>query len=161
MAADMFLKIDGIDGESHDAKHKSWIPIESWAWGEHQAGSASHGGGSGVGKVEMQDFSFAKFMDKSTPKLALFCANGKHIPTVEFIARKAGGDQQKYMQLKLSDVLISSFHTSNSNGSNSLPMEQVALNFSKVELEYFQQDAKGATASAGKMGWSVKENKAV
>lgn len=159
MASDMFLKLEGIDGESEDSKQKGWIELLSWSWGEVQTGSAGKGGGSGVGKVDMQDFSFTKFLDKATPKLMLFCASGKHIPTVEFMARKAGGEQEHYMKMKLIDVLVSSFQTSNSAGSGSLPVESISINFSKIELEYFQQDAKGKTASAGKAHWSVKENK--
>ncbi len=159
MASDMFLKVEGADGESEDKAQKNWIEILSWSWGESQIGSAGKGGGSGIGKVDMQDFSFSKFLDKSSPKLMLFCANGKHIPTVEFLARKAGGEQEKYMTVKMSDVIVSSFQTSNSAGSGSLPVESISINFSKIEMEYFQQDAKGKTASAGKVHWSVKENK--
>ena len=33
MAVDMFLKLDGIEGESKDAKHAGEIDIESFAWG--------------------------------------------------------------------------------------------------------------------------------
>jgi type VI secretion system secreted protein Hcp len=155
----MFLKVEGADGESEDSKQKGWIDILSWSWGEVQTGSAGKGGGSGTGKVDMQDFSFSKYMDKATANLMLFCANGKHVPTVEFLARKAGGDQQKYMTVKLTDVIVSSFQTSNSAGSGSLPVESISLNFSKIEIEYFQQDNKGVTKSAGKAHWSVKENK--
>lgn len=159
MASDMFLKVEGADGESEDSKQKGWIDILSWSWGEVQTGSAGKGGGSGVGKVDMQDFSFSKYLDKSSPKLMLFCANGKHIPTVEFLARKAGGEQEKYMTVKMSDVIVSSFQTSNSSGSGSLPVESISINFSKIEMEYFQQDSKGKTASAGKVNWDVKTNK--
>jgi type VI secretion system secreted protein Hcp len=158
MASDMFLKVEGADGESEDKAQKNWIEVLSWSWGEVQTGSAGKGGGSGVGKVDMQDFSFTKYLDKSSPKLMLFCASGKHIPKVEFLARKAGGEQQKYMTVKFEDVMVSSFQTSNSAGSGSLPVESISLNFSKIEMEYFQQDAKGKTASAGKMQWSVREN---
>ena len=38
-AVDYFLKIDGIDGESKDDKHKDEIDIESWSWGETQTGT--------------------------------------------------------------------------------------------------------------------------
>ena len=37
MAADFFLQITGIAGESTDAKHKNWIDVESWTWGETNA----------------------------------------------------------------------------------------------------------------------------
>ena len=32
-AADYFLKIDGVDGESIDDKHKGSIELESFSWG--------------------------------------------------------------------------------------------------------------------------------
>ncbi len=40
----------------------------------------------------MQDFSIVKKLDKSSSKLILHCANGKHIPTAAFAQRKATGD---------------------------------------------------------------------
>ena len=35
-AFDYFLKLDGIPGESIDAKHKGEIDVLSWSWGESQ-----------------------------------------------------------------------------------------------------------------------------
>ena len=32
-AADMFLKIEGIEGESTDSAHQRWIEVESLNWG--------------------------------------------------------------------------------------------------------------------------------
>jgi type VI secretion system secreted protein Hcp len=34
MAVDMFLKIDGIPGESTDASHRDEIDLLSYTWGE-------------------------------------------------------------------------------------------------------------------------------
>ncbi len=48
MAVDYFLQIAGIDGESTDAKHKGWIDVESWSWGETNSGSAHRGAGAGA-----------------------------------------------------------------------------------------------------------------
>lgn len=35
---DYFLKIDGIDGESTDNKHKNEIDVLSWSWGKRRVG---------------------------------------------------------------------------------------------------------------------------
>ena len=79
-AVDYFLKIDGIEGEATDAKHKNTIDVESWSWGETQTGVASgRGGGAGAGKVSMQDFHFVMKVNKASPKLMLACATGQHI----------------------------------------------------------------------------------
>jgi len=44
-SADYFLKIDGVDGESSDDKHKNQIDILSWSWGASNSGSMASGGG--------------------------------------------------------------------------------------------------------------------
>ena len=74
-AVDYFLKIDGIDGESQDAKHKNEIHIESWSFGATQGGTSGSGGGGGAGKVSMQDFHFVMGVNKASPKLMLACAS--------------------------------------------------------------------------------------
>jgi type VI protein secretion system component Hcp len=33
MAVDMFMKIDTVDGEAQDTKHKKEIDVLSWSWG--------------------------------------------------------------------------------------------------------------------------------
>ena len=56
-AVDYFLKFDGIDGESADAKHKDEIDVESWSWGKTTPARLG-GWRGGAGKVSMQDFHF-------------------------------------------------------------------------------------------------------
>ena len=69
MAVDMFIKIDGIKGESADDKHKEEIDVLSWSWGMSQSGSAHMGGGAGAGKVNVNDLSFTKYIDVASPDL--------------------------------------------------------------------------------------------
>jgi hypothetical protein len=45
MAVDIFIKIDSVDGEAQDSKHKKEIDVLSWSWGMSNAGSAYSGGG--------------------------------------------------------------------------------------------------------------------
>lgn len=55
MSTDLFLKIDGITGESQDSNHKGCISIESFTWGANQPGNMTVGGGGGAGKVQYRD----------------------------------------------------------------------------------------------------------
>jgi type VI secretion system secreted protein Hcp len=160
MSSDIFLKIDGIKGESKDDKHKDEIELLAWSWAEAQTGSAARGGGMGSGKVEMHDITFTKHVDKATPKLISACAKGDHIPKAEMAMRKAGGEQKEYLKIELDDVMVSSYATSGSGGGET-PTENVSLNFGKITVEYFEQDNKGTMTSVGKAGWDVKANKAV
>jgi len=158
MAVDMFLKITDIKGESKDNKHKEEMEIESFSWGAHQLGASSHGTGAGAGKVSMQDFSFVMRTNSASSHLFIACASGKHLKEAVLTCRKAGGTQQNFLVVTMSDVLISSYQTGGSNGGE-VPMDQISLNFSKIEVDYLAQDEKGNTKSAGKKSWNMKENK--
>lgn len=161
MAVDMFLKIDGIKGESKDDKHKDEIMIESFSWGASNMGSQQSGGGGGSGKVQTQDLSVMKFLDKSSPDLFLACVSGKHLKTAELAARKAGGEKPlDYLKIKLSDVFISSVQHGGSSGGDLLT-ESVSLNYAKIEIEYTPQESKGAGAGTAKAGWDLKTHKKV
>lgn len=160
-AADYFLKIQGIEGESQDHKHKGEIDLMSWSWGASNSGSMAEGGGGGSGKVSMQDFHFTMRINKSTPKLLLACASGQHIKDVLFTSRKAGKEQQEFLKIKFTDVMVASYQSGGSGDGNILPVEQVALNFAKVEFEYAEQKSTGQLGGAIKAGWDLKLNKAV
>jgi len=158
-AVDYFLKIDGVEGESQDHKHKSEIQLESWSWGESQMGTHSGGGGGGAGKVSMQDFHFVKKVDKSTPKLFLHCATGEHIKKAVLTCRKAGGKQDAFLIVTMSDLLVSSYQTGGSGHSDIVPTDQISMNFSKIEWEYKEQKADGSFGGSVKAGYDVKANK--
>jgi type VI secretion system secreted protein Hcp len=159
-AVDYFLKLNGVDGESGDAKHKGEIELESWSFGATQSGTSGHGGGAGAGKVQMQDFHFVMKVNKASPKLLEKCATGEHIKDAILTCRKAGGEQQEYLKYKFTDVLVSSYQTGGSGGGP-VPMDQISLNFTKIEVEYKEQDNKGQLKGAVKAGYDVKANKKV
>lgn len=155
---DYFLKLKDIEGESTDAKHKNEIDIESWSWGETNSGSSSYGGGGGAGKVAMNDFCFTMRVNKSSPKLLLACASGQHIKEGLLTCRKAGKEQQEYLKIKFTDLLVSSFQTGGSAG-DIVPVDQISLNFSKIEYEYYPQKEDGTLGSKVPVHWDLKQNK--
>lgn len=160
-AVDYFLKVDGIDGESADSKHKNSIDVESWSWGEVQSGTHSAGGGGGAGKVSMQDFHFVMKINKASPKLMLTCATGQHIPKAVLTCRKAGGKQEDFLIITMSDLLVSSYQTGGSGHSDIVPTDQISMNFAKIEIEYKPQDPTGKTGNPVKTGYDVKANKKI
>ena len=156
-SVDYFLKIDGIPGESADSKHKNEIDLLSWSWGEANSGSHAAGGGGGAGKVAMQDFNFTMTINKASPKLFLACATGQHIKEALLTCRKAGKEQQEYLKIKFSDLLISSYQTGGSGG-DVVPVDQISFNFAKIETSYAPQKADGKLDSPVVHNYSVKTN---
>lgn len=162
MAVDMFMEMgEKIKGESQDKefKEKGGIDVLAWSWGMSQSGSAHMGGGAGAGKANFQDLSFTKYVDKATPALMISLAKGSHIPLCKLTCRKAGEGQQKYIEIVMKEVVVSSLSTGGSGGEDRLT-ENVTLNFGEVSFEYFLQDKAGKTASGGKLAWNIAENAA-
>ncbi len=159
MAIDYFLRIDGVSGESLDAKHKGEIDVESWSWGEAHPVSPGAGSGAGTGKVQMQDLNFTTKVSKASPSLMLACASGKHFKSAVLTARKAGKGQQEFLTFSLSDVLVSAYQTG--GAEEVVPGDSVSLNFSKIQMEYKPQNPDGSLGTPIKAGWDVKQNKAL
>ncbi len=161
-ASDFFLKIEGIDGESTDDRHKGEIEIQSFSWGVSNAGSFSSGGG-GAGKASFQDMHFTRRFDKASPVLALACATGQHIPSAVLVCRRSGSDGQpvQYYKITLTDILVSGVATGGSSGGGDLPTESFSLNFAKIEWEYLPIGADGLPGEPVRTEYDLRLNEPV
>ena len=160
-AVDYFLKLEGVEGESADDKHKGEIDVQSFSWGATNSGTHSGGGGGGAGKVSVQDFHFVMGMNKASPKLFERACTGEHIPKAILTCRKAGTKQQEYLIIKFTDLLVSSYQTGGSSHGDVVPTDQISLNFAKLEIEYKEQKKDGTLGGAIKAGYDLKANKKV
>lgn len=155
---DVFLKFDGVSGESTDAKHKDWIVIDSYSWGLSNPGSSRS---LGVGRVSMQDFHFVAPAGMSSPLLMGGVASGKHFASATLSVRHHGADSgPDFMAYKLEDILISSYQTRSLDGS--VPMDEVSLNFTKLGEAYTRFDSgTGAVLGVESATWSNLDRAAV
>jgi type VI secretion system secreted protein Hcp len=163
MPADVFLKIEGVEGESSDAKHKNEIEVLSFSWGVTQAitGTVSSSGTFSGQRCDMSALVVQKLFDKSSPKTAQACAAGDHFPSAVLTLCRAGGDKQPYMEYKLTDVMISSYQVGGT-GEGGLPAESLSLSYSKMEMSYTKVGTNGKPEGKGaSVGWDLKQNKKV
>ena len=157
--ADYFLKLDGIAGESTDAKHKDEIELVSFSWGVAQSGTSPGGGGGGAGKAQFQDFQFTQHTQRSSPALLLACASGQHIKSAVLTGRTTGKVQLEFLTIKFTDVLVSSF--SEVAHEPDRPLDAVGLGFARIEVVYRPQSATGKPAGEVAAGWDLKANRKV
>src|SRR5438552_16210462 len=127
----MFMKLEGIKGESKDSVHKEEIDVLAWSWGLSNSGTAHTGGGAGAGKANFQDLSFTKWIDLSSTSLMLSAANGKHIKSAVLVVRKAGEHPLEYVTITMNECLITAVSTGGSGGEDRLT-ENITINFAKV-----------------------------
>jgi type VI secretion system secreted protein Hcp len=155
---DYFLKIDGLDGESQDDKHKNEIHIESFHFGVANHGSSHKGTGSGTSKALVHDLHMTKEADKASPNLFISCCNGKHFKDATLTIKKAGEHPHAYLIYKMDDVLISSFN-SKSHASGGIAQETLSLNFRKIEMSYVPQNKDGTAGAKIVKTYDVAANK--
>jgi type VI secretion system secreted protein Hcp len=156
---DYFLKIDGLEGESQDDKHKNEIHVSSFSFGVTNAGTGGSNLGSGGGRSNIQDMHFTKVVDQASPNLFIACATGKHFDTATLTVRRAGETPQEYLTYDLNEVFVSSISTSGHEGGG-IAQESCSLNFSKIKMTYTPQNPDGSPGAANPKTFDVKANKA-
>ena len=163
MAFAAFLKLTTVPGESTDDKYKDHIEILSYshALSQPSSGSVSTAGGRTAERCDHGDFSIVKALDKASPKLALACCKGETIKEATLFICRAGGDQRKYMEYKMSDVIVSSVRPGGSSkGGETLPLEEVSFAYGKIEWTYTILDPKTNAPKGDIKGyWDLHTNK--
>ncbi|KVK99008.1 Hcp family type VI secretion system effector [Burkholderia ubonensis] len=160
MSQDIFIKINGIDGEAEDSSHKGEIQVLSWKWNVSQQSNMHQGSGGGAGKATVDDLEFEHYIDRASPNLIQYCLLGKHIDEAKLVVRKAGGSPLEYIKLTMNDVLVTRVTPSGVSDSESRPREFVRLSFSKLKQEYVVQNAQGGSGGAITATFDIKKNAA-
>jgi type VI secretion system secreted protein Hcp len=151
MSNDIFIKIDGILGESEDAAHPGEIQVANWGWKMSQQSSMMSGSGGGPAKATVEDLVFFHKVDRASPNLMSYCLTGKHISKAVLTMRKAGGIPLDFLRITMSDVIITGVEMSAS-------YEQVRMSFASVRQEYLLQDAQGGSRGAVTSTFDIKRN---
>jgi type VI secretion system secreted protein Hcp len=158
MAVEIFLKIDGVTGESKASGHVGEIEVFSFSLGASNPSSVAYGHGSGAGKVDISSLSIQKQVDNASAKLFQTCASGKHFGTGTLVVREAGGDKPvEYYKLEMAECFIDSVSWGGSAGGGK-PSESVAISFSSLKITYFPQNEDGSQGTQQQGSWDIKKN---
>jgi type VI secretion system secreted protein Hcp len=157
MAVDFFLELDSIKGESQDENYKDQIQLLSFSWGGSQVTSVAGTGGSGAGKVSLENLHVMKYYDKASTDLFKALVSGTHIKTGTLSAVKAGVPGGKpFLKVSLGELFVTNLSES---GSSEIPAESVSFSYNKIKIEYFTQNEQGITTAAGQVTYELKANK--
>jgi type VI secretion system secreted protein Hcp len=154
----VFLQLEGIEGEATAERYSKQIEIVSWSWGVSNptTARATRGGGAASGRASVGELQLMKATDAATPKLFQNAASGKHIPKGVLIVLRgndAGGFP--YLRITLEDVVVTALQLS---AGGDRPTESVSLGFTRVVIEYRTTDASGKPSSWISAGWDLATN---
>jgi type VI secretion system secreted protein Hcp len=151
---DVYLKIDGIEGESEDKAHAKEIRVLDYLIDAIGGGRSI---GKSGGKVEFNDAFFVVEVDKALIGCLQAGSSGKHIASAVLTVRKAGGGPQDFLKWTFSDFIISMVRMVDPGYTSGLAF--LSFNFSKLEVEYKEQKADGSLGAAVNAGFDLRTKK--
>jgi type VI secretion system secreted protein Hcp len=172
---EIFLKLDGIEGESTVKGHEKETVVLSYDQSIHNPGGGGPGGGSGAaGKSTFSPVRFRKPIDRGSIPLLLACAAGTHIKDAQFTFRLVASAFEFY-KVKLVDVVVASigqvagtgeqypltFGALAAGADNHGFLDEVTLDYAKIQWEYRTVGPSGKTAGPVTGGWDLTVNKKV
>jgi type VI secretion system secreted protein Hcp len=162
---EMFLKLEGIEGESLDEaqpiSHKNEIEIKTWEWNTECRVVWDMNQGGQATKVEFGSIKIDKICDKATTILYKACVTGKHIPSGVLTCRKNDGDQKvEYLIVHLKDIIVGHVEFQG-DGDQTALKERIHLHFAEFKMEYKLQQDLGGPAGSTDFGYHIQKMKAV
>jgi type VI secretion system secreted protein Hcp len=173
-AFDIFLKLDGIEGESTVRGHEKETVVFSYEQGIEQPSVRPGGGGGPVGRPTFPGLRFRKGPDTGSVPLMLACAAGAHIKDARFAFRR-GPSNVEFYKVTLEEVLVArivqqagagmqyplSFNQLLAGTDNEGLLEEVTLEYARILWEYRPVGPDGAFGATVKGGWDLKQNKKI
>ena len=149
-AFDAYLKIEGVTGESADAKHAGWIDVQSFNNGAAKA--------TDTVPADFSSLCLIKLADKSSPVLSQKCAQGAVFPAAQLEFLTSDANRLRFYQITLSNLVVSSVSTSGQSGGSETPQESVCLNFRWISWTCTEFDVAGAPVRDISAWWNLALN---
>lgn len=133
-----YLKIGDIPGESQRADHEEEIDVHGIEW-KIESDSSSVDGGRTRARAKVGPLKVRKFIDKSSPYLALAAMNGRVLPEATLAVRKDSGEAHlDYLVITMSNVRVTSYEVQSKDALDT-PVEEVGFTFETINYKYVEQ----------------------
>src|SRR5262245_33488298 len=146
-----YLTIDGIVGDSTNAKHARSFEIVDYSFDVSALVSAATGGGGAGTKATFSPLTVDLDLNSGLTALLDDIATGRHVKSIEL--QGVASDGQTVYDLKLGEVVVTEYHDTNS-GHDSL-----SFNYEKVSLTTTPQNQNGSLGTPVTVSWDVLANK--
>lgn len=152
MSAKVFLRLDGIPGESADQQHREWIEASSFRLAA-SVGPAPEGL-AGPSRAVVDELRIGKAVDAASPRLLEACLVGRHIKeaVVEILRLPT---RTKFLEYRFGDVFVVAVGLE-IGGDEAVPteIEQVRLSFGRIRMVHHHKSAAGPFTQTG-FGWDL------
>jgi type VI secretion system secreted protein Hcp len=149
---DIYLKLDGIDGDSVAKSYEKWIQLSGVQFNAANVTSGGSGGGGGVaGKAALNNFIITKQVDSSSIPLFVDVVSGKHIKNGKLVFQTRTKPPILFLSIDLDNILVSDYKFNNAN-------ETYSFKFNSIRMSYYPIDFAGRKLPPISGGWDFNNN---
>jgi len=144
VASDVFLHVQTkragkIKGEVTTAGHADDIGVFTWSWGV--SANTAIGSSERTARRIYKHLVVTKAIDSASTGLLSALVSNDEVKEATLAMRKAGGEALDYFRMILKGARVVSVDLD--VASDGRPVERVTFAFTKIDIEYKQQDAAG------------------
>jgi type VI secretion system secreted protein Hcp len=148
----IYMDYQGIKGSSTATGYSNLIVLNSFEFGVSRNITTTHGTAAAreASAPQLSQINVTKTMDKASPKLFAESVGGGLQNTVQIhFTTTTGNKVTEFLVYKLTNVGLSSYSVG--VGADGMPVESLALNFAKIEMNFtgMGPDASGSPAAVG------------
>lgn len=152
---ELYLNVDKVPGEVTEQEHAKWIKLHSYSYGVHSENvedpSARGKLVSATGTYTTLDVS--KDADITSPLFQQIASTGTHIAKVKIHACLDTQKKTPSIEIELTDVVISGFQMTGSEGMSA--QESLSFRYAKIKVTNRNFDEKGAKKSEPSFTWDL------
>jgi type VI secretion system secreted protein Hcp len=155
----IYLKLEGIDGESIDETHQAWIELNTFTWGVEAKATFEIGQGGQAKQSHINAISAEKSCDKATVILWKNCTTGRHIPRGTISCMKLDGETRvQYLKIDLTDIMVKAVNWK--GASEDILSETFDLVFAEFKQTYTLQRDLGGAGGGREFGYNIQTARA-
>ena len=157
----IFIKRDGIIGESTDKNHPDWMDVLTIKWDVSRkiTSATSTRGDRESSNAVIGDLIIIRRMDKATPKIFIesCCGTGKDVD-IHLTKTGQGNGSDVFMSYILRNAIISGYRVKAHKDDLNRPNEEIRISFTTIETRYTTYDEDGIAEAPIAMGFDTKTN---
>jgi type VI secretion system secreted protein Hcp len=155
----IYLKLEGIDGESSDENHQGWIELQTFSWSVVAEATFEVGQGGQAKQSHIKEILGTKACDKATVILWKNCTTGRHIPKGTISCMKLDGETRiEYLKIELKDLMVKEIEWK--GVSEDIITEDFKLVFAEFKQTYTLQHDLGGAGGGREFGYNIQTARA-
>jgi type VI protein secretion system component Hcp len=148
---DVYLKLNGINGDSNVIGYEKWIVLSGVRFSVSNTSGGAAGSGGGAGKSVLNEFTMTKPFDSSSIALFQTALSGSMIKSGQLAFVPRGSDRlAPILTIDLADIEIVAYEFNNL-------YETATLKFASIVMKYSSTNEKGGQNPPIIGGWDFSK----